>query len=251
MPDPWACFADSPRSAGLFLDFDGSLSEITHHPDGARPRPGVSRLLGELVSRLGRVAILTGRPVGYLVGMIPAAVDIVGLYGLEWRRGGRHETLPEAEVWRATVRGVVAEAVDRFGSRTVEAKGLSLTLHYRDDSDRLDRLERWANERALDTGLVLRPARKSLELHPPIERDKGTALLELASGLDPVAYVGDDLGDLPAFDGLDVLDARGVRTVRVAVRSGEAPPDLLGRADVGVDGPAGAEQLLTGLVELV
>ena len=60
----------------------------------------------------------------------------------------------------------------------------------------------------------------------------------MGGGPDAAAYVGDDLGDLPAFDGLDVLAARGVATVRVAVASDEAPPILLNRADHVVEGPA-------------
>ena len=75
--------------------------------------------------------------------------------------------------------------------------------------------------------------------------------MEWAADLDAVAYVGDDLGDLPAFDGLDVLADRGVATVRVAVASDEAPPILLNRADHVVEGPAGAQALLEELVGLV
>ena len=96
-----------------------------------------------------------------------------------------------------------------------------------------------------------RRAKRSFELHPPIRRDKCTVVVELAQGLDSVAYVGDDVGDLPAFDGLDQLAERGVTTLRVAVTSEEAPPILLRRADRVVDGPAGAEDLLRRLLDLI
>ena len=60
--------------------------------------------------------------------------------------------------------------------------------------------------------------------------------------------MGDDLGDVPAFATLDRMEAAGARVVRVAVRSDEAPSELLDRADVVVDGPAGALALLRELL---
>ncbi len=237
-------FGRAPGRAGLFLDFDGVLADITTDRDDAVPRDGVPDLLVALSRRLARVAIISGRPLGYLAEMIPDEVDVVGLYGLEWRSRGVHHTLHEAESWRAPVRELTRLATSSFGSSAVEAKGLSLTIHYRNDPELSGAIRDWVIEQAERTGIESRPAKRSFELHPPIKRDKGTALVELAEDLDPVAYVGDDLGDLPAFDGLDRLALHGVTTIRVAVRSAEVPPILLSRADLVVDGPAGAEDLL-------
>ncbi len=237
-------FGRVPARAGLFLDFDGVLADIAPEPDSARIRDGVGDLLVALCRQLGRVAVISGRPVAYLDEMVPMEVDIVGLYGLEWRRAGVHHTLREAEHYRPTVYALIEEATALFGAAVVEAKGLSLTIHYRSDDALAAPMRAWVDEHAERTGMESRPAKRSFELHPPIQRDKGTALVELAEDLDPVAYFGDDLGDLPAFDGLDRLAARGVSTVRVAVDSAEAPPILRRRADIVVDGPAGAEALL-------
>jgi trehalose 6-phosphate phosphatase len=87
----------------------------------------------------------------------------------------------------------------------------------------------------------------SVELHPPIAADKGTALEALTAGLSAVCYAGDDRGDLPAFDALDRLAAAGVHTLRVAVASPEAPPELVHRADLLVDDPGGVIDLLRRL----
>src|SRR5690606_10224881 len=84
---------------------------------------------------------------------------------------------------------------------------------------------------------VVRGARMSIELHPPIAADKGTALESLVDDLEAVCFIGDDMGDLPAYDALDRLAARGVQAVRVAVASSEAPPELIERADLVLDGP--------------
>jgi len=247
--DPVTCFAASPASAGLFLDFDGVLADISHVSDGAVVRPGVPPLLLELHAALGRVAIISGRPVDYLDHMIPTEIDIVGLYGLEWRSAGAVHTLPEAEAWREAIDSLTAVAADEFGASLVEHKGLSLTVHYRLDSGQADAMGVWAEKQAQEFGLEARTAKQSFELHPPIDRNKGTAILELAGSLDPVAFVGDDVGDLPAFDGLDVLAGRGVATFRIVVESEESPREMIDRADVVVAGPAGAEAMLRRLVE--
>lgn len=247
--DPLDAFGWAPTRAGLFLDFDGVLADIAPEPDAAVIRDGVAELLSALSRVLGRVAVISGRPVGYLDAMVPTEVDIVGLYGLEWRRDGVHHTLHLAETFRETVRELTDDATTRFGAAVVEPKGLSLTIHYRSDESLARPMQEWVAEQAERTGMEQRPAKRSFELHPPIQRDKGTALVELAEDLDPVAYVGDDLGDLPAFDGLDELAAHGVATLRVAVDSAEAPPILRRRADLVVDGPVGAEALLRRILD--
>ncbi len=244
-------FGWAPGRAGLFLDFDGTLSDIAPSPDEAVPREGIADLLEALQARLGRVAIVSGRPVAYLDALIPSSIDIVGLYGLEWRSAGVHHTLHEAEAWRPVMRELVEDAMSEFGVGVVEPKGLSLTLHYRSDHDLAKPIADWSSEAARATGVERRPAKHSFELHPPIHRDKGTTVTELAEDLDPVAYMGDDLGDLPAFDGLDELARHGVATVRIAVQSDEVPPILLSRADHVVEGPAGAQALLKDLLERV
>ena len=61
-------------------------------------------------------------------------------------------------------------------------------------------------------------------------------------------FLGDDVGDIPAFDALDRLAARGLAVAKVAVRSDESATDLVARADVLVDGPAGALEWLRSLL---
>ena len=89
----------------------------------------------------------------------------------------------------------------------------------------------------------------AVELRPPVPVDKGTVVEELCAGLEAAAFAGDDAGDLAAFDALDRLqrDGRLAHAVRIGVRSAEAPPELMARADVAVDGPAGLAALLAEL----
>ena len=101
----------------------------------------------------------------------------------------------------------------------VEAKGLSLTLHYRTDPGLASQVEALAREVAGASGLVVRVAKMSVELQPPVAADKGKFVRSLAAHLRSVCYLGDDVGDLTAFSALDDLASLGVTAVRVAVRS--------------------------------
>ena len=89
----------------------------------------------------------------------------------------------------------------------------------------------------------------AFELRPPAEFTKAAVVLDRARelGVASAAFVGDDRVDLPGFDALDVLRDEGIHTVRVAVDSAEAPPELLERADLVVKGPGGVVELLDGL----
>lgn len=237
-----------PSHTGVFTDFDGTLSAIVDDPAAARPLPGAVAALDALAARFGRVAVLSGRPVEFLQAWFSPSVVLAGLYGLETVIDGRRHDHPDGDAWREVVDDVAAQSLARGpeGMR-VESKGLSLTLHYRGRSEIQARVQMWAEQQAARSGLELRPARMSFELHPPIEVDKGSTLVELAGGLTAVCFVGDDVGDLAAFDGLDRLAAAGVVTLRVGVRSAEESTALLDRADLVVDGPAGALAVIEAL----
>ncbi len=237
-----------PANSGVFTDFDGTISEIVDEPRDAAPVAGAPAVLARLAAGYGRVGVLSGRPVSFLNRWFDPAVVLSGLYGLELIVFGQRIDHPLGGVWREVVDDVAAQSLARGpeGMR-VEAKGLSLTLHYRGRPEREDDVRRWAVQQAARSGLELRPARLSFELHPPIDVDKGTSLLELVEGLSAVCFFGDDLGDLPAFDMLDRLAATGVSTLRVGVRSLEVAPELLERADLVVDGPGGVLEVLEEL----
>jgi trehalose 6-phosphate phosphatase len=238
----------APQETALCCDFDGTLAAIVDDPDLARPVAGAVEALTALSGGFGVVGVLSGRPVAFLRRHLPDRLELRGLYGLEGVYGGVVADHPDAAGWR----DVVAAAVDECRRRCppevlVEPKGLSLTVHYRTAPEAGTAVLAVAEEVAQRTGLELRPARMSVELHPPVAVDKGTCLLELADGRSAACFVGDDAGDLAAFDALDELASRGVATARVAVASAESPPALAARADLVVDGPDGVVALLRAL----
>jgi trehalose 6-phosphate phosphatase len=248
--DALAPFLADPARAALVVDYDGTLSPIVADAATARPHPDAHALLARLRDRLGLVAVVSGRPVDFLAPLVPPGLVLAGLYGLEVATEVGRRDHPQSGNWREVIDDVAGRAETRGPKGiVVERKGLSLTLHYRTVPELEGATAAFAAEQALHSGLVARPARMSWELHPPIEVDKGTAVLALAGDFGAVAFAGDDFGDLPGFDALDELDLRGVTTLRIAVDSAEAPLELLERADVVVDGPDGLVALLERLAD--
>jgi trehalose 6-phosphate phosphatase len=246
--DPFDPFREAPSRAAILTDFDGTLSPIVDDPAAAAPLPGAVDVLRRLADRYAVVGVVSGRPVSYLAGHLGDALWLSGLYGLETLDRGRRVEAEGADEWRPVVEDVVAQAQEAFGS-AVEAKGLSLTIHFRTRPELGAEVRAWADAAAGRSGLVLRSAKASLELHPPVAADKGTVVEAVAAGMGAACFLGDDVGDLPAYDALDRLAADGVHVVRVAVSTPEAPAELLERADVVVDGPAGALAVLEGLLQ--
>ncbi len=233
--DLLARLAAEPRQAAILLDVDGTLAPIVERPDEARVPEETRRELARLASRYALVACISGRAgaeVERLVGV--SGVAVVGEHGLE--------LAPEAEGW--------AERIASFAAGVdwpAERKPLSLTFHFRRADDEvaarayLTRVEAAAR----DNGLVPRWGRMVLEVRPPVDANKGTAVGALLhrAAVSRALYAGDDTTDLDAFAGLAELELG----VRVAVDSPEAPPTLLEAADIVVNGTDGMLELLRSL----
>ena len=232
VPGPLARLAEAPERAGLLLDVDGTLAPIVPRPRDARVPDSTRRQLVRLARRYGLVACVSGRPAKEAARVV--GVDelvYVGEHGLELE--------PDAARWSRHLHAF-AEGVDW----PAERKPLTVSFHYRESHDERTaraRLELVAR-RAREAGLVARFGRKVLELRPPLDADKGTAVRRLLGerGLSRALYAGDDTTDLDAFRALEELELG----VRVAVASAEGPPELRSIADVVVESPAQLARLL-------
>ena len=238
----------------MLTDFDGTLASIVLNPAAATALPGAVELLHALAARYKTVAVISGRPVSFLVERLGlrqtgGRVAAYGLYGLQCTDGaGRVVDHREAAQWRSAIDEVATKAEGEAPPDVrVERKGLAVTLHVRTAPAEADWARSWAETEAAVTGLVMHPGRMSYELRPPVDVHKGTIVGQLTAEADAACFLGDDLGDLDAFDALDRREADGAHVVRIAVRSPEAPAELIERADVLVDGPAGAVALLRTL----
>jgi trehalose 6-phosphate phosphatase len=251
----WWPFVRDPGHAAVLVDFDGSLAPIVDDPARAVPVASAKSVLTALVSRLGLVAVVSGRHVSFLRPRLPiAGLSLAGQYGLEREEDGRVVEAPAVLGFRDAVAAAAAEAEATWPELLVERKGtVAVTVHWRTRPDQAPDLSA-LRDLAARHGLQGQAGRMAWELRPPVEVDKGTAVEALlaACGTDAaVAFAGDDAGDLPAFDALDRLAARrpGTGIMRIGVRSTEAPSELLARADVVVDGPEGLAECLRGLVD--
>jgi trehalose 6-phosphate phosphatase len=236
----------------VIVDFDGSLSSIVDDPAAARALPSARAAVSALVDRVALVAVVSGRPVDFLASELPiAGLALVGQYGLERMVDGR--VVPDARVepYLAAVAAAADEVEDALPGLLIERKGaIAVTAHWRQTPEREAEAISVVDELARRHGLETYPTRMARELRPPVAIDKGTAVAALlAPGYDAACFAGDDRGDVPAFEALDraVADGRLRQAVRIGVSSREAPPELLERADVTVDGPAGLAALLTEL----
>ena len=229
-----APFARAPERSALVLDVDGTLAPIAPRPDLAAVPEGTRAELVRLAARYLLVACVSGRSgkdARRLVGL--DGIEIVGNHGLELD--------PRAH----ELAGKLAGFRDAVGL-PVEDKKLSLTYHYREAEDEAAaraELERVAG-RARDAGLDARWGRRVLEIRPPVEANKGTAVSALLdrSGAALGLYAGDDTTDLDGFAGL-----RGAgleHAVCVAVASEEGPGELQEAADLVVAGPEEMAALL-------
>ncbi len=219
-----------PEQAAVLLDIDGTLAPIVERPEEAAVPEETRAEVERLAVTYGLVACVSGRPAAdarRLVGV--DSIEYVGVHGLE----------ADPEARRFT------EQLEAFSERipwpwTVENKGgVTLAFHYREAADEAEARRRADQVAAAaeTAGLTAHHGRKVLEVRPPVDVDKGSAVRRLLGSrrLTRALYAGDDTTDLDAFRGLDEsgLDV----AVKVAVGSAEMNPQLLTRADILVDGP--------------
>jgi trehalose 6-phosphate phosphatase len=246
---------ERPGETAILVDYDGSLAPIVDRPDDAVALPAALDVLHRLVGRFGRVGIVSGRPVGFLVERagIPGLV-LAGLYGMETMVDGERRVDPRVVPYADAVAAAADEADARLPGVIVERKsGVSVTLHWRTAPERADAVAEVTADLARRYGLAELPTRFAIELRPPIAIDKGTAVDALVFGYTVAAFAGDDSGDLPAFAALGRAEADGrlERAVRIGVESSEMPPTLSAAVDGLVSGPQGLVALLDAVARRV
>lgn len=249
----WGPFWREPQSAAVLTDFDGTLAPIVEDRYQAVPLPGAPPAIAALARRFGVVGVVSGRPVEFLASVLPGmpSVVLVGLYGLQHLADGRLRVNQQAAPWQRVVARAVTEAQrEAPPGLEVEDKGLSMALHWRRVPSAGAWATEWAQATVASSGLVAQPGRLSVELVPPVQMDKGLVVDELAGRARAACFLGDDTGDLPAFAALRRMRMAGKCTAAVGVKSSEQPDELAEAADILVDGPAGALELLVGLAGL-
>jgi trehalose 6-phosphate phosphatase len=234
--DLLARLAEDPARAALFLDVDGVLAPIVPRPEDARVPEETRAELRRLNGRYALVACISGRAGDDARGVVGVPeLTYVGNHGLEAEEG--------VDEWRSRLHDLLAT----LDWPWLEDKGLTAALHYRaanDEDAARARLEEIAAQ-ARSAGFVARFGRKVLEIVPPIEANKGTAVRRLLEKrrLRRALFAGDDTTDLDGFRALNGLEV----AVRVAVASDEGPAALREAADVVVSSPHELAAILRGV----
>jgi trehalose 6-phosphate phosphatase len=233
--DPLASIAAEPGQAALFLDIDGVLAPIVPRPEDARVPDETRTELRRLAGRYRLVACVTGRENS-------VAREIVGVPELTYVGEHGLELDPRAQEWGPRIHAFADGA-----PWPEERKPLSVAFHYRTapDHDAARATLETIAAAARELGFWTRWGRMVLEVLPPVDASKGTAVSSLLekAGLRRALYAGDDTTDLDGFAALQGLDV----AVRVAVVAAESPPELRARADVIVTSPAAFLELLRQL----
>ena len=247
-----------PLLAGALVatDFDGTLAPLTLDPGDSRPVDGAVDALQALSAVGARVAVITGRDARTVLRLggldaVPGLV-VAGMYGIETWTAGELSTppVPDAvEALRARLPGVLA-AAGADPDVWIEDKRLSLVVHARRAAEpdaALARIAQAVTTLADELALETHPGSQVLELRVP-GFDKAAALRRLVDESSPTAtlFLGDDLGDLPAFDELRRMRAAGATAWGIGVLSSGAD-GIAEATDVHVTDPAATVELLAAL----
>lgn len=198
----------------LLLDYDGTLAPFRTERDRALPYPGVAAVLQEIMrSGRTRLVIISGRDASDaipLLGIRPCP-EVWGLHGLQRQKPDESaeisdldERIPEAlsaaDHW-LEYQGLRPAAEFKTGSIAVHWRGLG---ECEAEAVRGRVLLGWMPI-AERFGLDLLEFDGGIEIRPP-HADKGDAVRALLREVDPdmpVAYLGDDTTDEPAFQAID------------------------------------------------
>ena len=252
--------AVSPQSgatAGLFLDIDGTLSEIVPLPHQATISPAIREAVATLASRLGLVCVVTGRPATdgrRMVGL--DQLTYVGNHGMEWIQDGRVFTDPAAAAYETDVSRVL-DAVKQHCASTdaiIEEKACSFAVHYRGslDPDGVQRLALQAVEEQSNAKVRVLTGKAHINVLPPVLLNKGTAVRSLVEsrGLEWGLIAGDDVTDIDAFrEARSLADATAFHCINVAVLGDDCPASLLELADYTLANVGEMERFLTWWAE--
>ncbi|WP_339900490.1 trehalose-phosphatase [uncultured Gilvimarinus sp.] len=207
----------------LFLDFDGTLVDFAATPEGVVVSSELRDVLAQLALRLnGALALVSGRSIESLGGLINLPLSMAGSHGAEWRYGDG--PVSNTELGNQSFREIRSLLLS-FAEKNhliAEDKGHAVALHYRKNPAKQPEIEAYiATQLALDDSDQVRVIRGNCVYEiQPVGVDKGVAIARFMStppfsGRQPV-YIGDDTTD---EDGFAWVNAQG----GVSIKVGEGP----------------------------
>lgn len=200
----------------LFLDFDGTLTELAPRPEAVRIASGLVPTLHTLQGQLGgALAIVTGRPEADIDGFLsPLRLPLASEHGAQYRLHGESQPAVPTPDLTAVVHAAY-DLASRHAGLLVEPKHASIALHYR--------LAPHMEMRCLETlqqamrgidGVELLRGKFVFEVKPR-GAHKGQAIMDFMTqppfaGRIPV-FVGDDVTDEAGFAAVQALGGWGIK----------------------------------------
>jgi trehalose 6-phosphate phosphatase len=201
----------SKASVALFLDYDGTLTQIVKDPRRAVLPPKTKAIL-ERLSLTTQVVIVSGRDAEDVRSLVDLPrITYVGCHGFDIidRNGKLLSSAPGDEFGGtlSTAKRKLEDELSNFPGILIEVKKHGLAVHFRnaraEDIPELTR--RFVHLSALFPNLKLMEGKKVLELLPNADWNKGMAFLTLYDGPEfqqkkivPI-FIGDDQTDEDAF----------------------------------------------------
>lgn len=200
----------------LFLDFDGTLTELAPRPEAVRVASGLVPTLYALQGQLGgALAIVTGRPEADIDGFLaPLRLPLASEHGAQYRlHGASHAAVAAPDL--TVVMQAAHDLASRHAGLLVEPKHASIALHYR--------LAPHMEGRCLETlqqamqgieGVELLRGKFVFEVKPRGVH-KGQAIMDFMTQ-PPFAdripvFVGDDVTDEAGFAAVQALGGWGIK----------------------------------------
>ncbi|MDO6746948.1 trehalose-phosphatase [Gilvimarinus sp. 1_MG-2023] len=197
---------DQTQNIALFLDFDGTLVDFAPTPDGVFVSEELTQILGTLAVQLnGALALVSGRTIESLAGLIVLPLTMAGSHGAEWRFGDGPVMSHKLDLTEfAHIKAKLIDYATNAGL-IVEDKGHAVALHYRGKEHLREHLDSFIDDqlqltKRTDIRVIKGNCVREIQ---PIGVDKGVAVARFMSthpfaGRQPV-YIGDDTTDEDAF----------------------------------------------------
>ena len=246
------------KPLGLITDMDGTISPIPRDFLETPIPPPTLPQLTELASRLDLLAVISGRKAGALREIINIpGVEYIGHYGMEWWANGQAVLHPDVTASLSDMRALAAELefLHSIDGVIIQDKGASISVHYNTvqqpstaKQQILDFLEKSPHIK----NLRLMDEKTNIGIVPKLDIDKGTAVTGLIQQyhLRSALYLGDDIGDLPAFRAIRVArEKQEFMGLAVLVTGGETSHSLLDEVDFTLRGVPETETFLNWLVD--
>ena len=249
-----------PAHTAILLDVDGTLAPIITEAGDVALADSTRDYLQAVAKKYRLVACVSGRRAAEAKRIVAIGeLAYIGNHGIERldRDSWDLQLSDEIGLWGQRVQEFTASQqsrdLERLGVR-FEDKAVITALHWRGaaDEEAAQAAVSAIADSAQDAGLATHWGRKVLEIRPPLNFDKGSAIEDLLRDSDVynALYAGDDSTDLDAFAALTrMADSAQLRTaVRVGVRSQEGPALIAEASDFVLQSQQEIDLLLSALV---